>query len=302
MAKTRVHQGRRLLSSRTGWSAGEEAWPQATDTIRLYFNSIKRCPLLTADEEKLLALRISKGDQSARRRMIEANLRLVVNIAKRYIHRGLPLQDLIEEGNIGLIRSVERFIGTKGCKFSTYATYWIRQAVERAVINQSKIVRLPIHVATDLSRMMRADRDLRGTLDREPTVDELSQKMGMSGRYIKKLNTISKKSYSLEATFSADGDQTFLDKLEDEKIPMPFETISTEERTVLVAKWLGELDENEREVIRLRFGIDADPQTLESIGKGFGVTRERVRQIEVKALDKLKKMMGEMDINTADAI
>ena len=281
-------------------SGAEEGY--SVDSIKAYFNSIKKYPLLTPEEERELAVRVARGDVEARRRMIEANLRLVVNIAKRYIHRGIPLQDLIEEGNIGLIKSVERFKETKGCKFSTYATYWIRQAVERAIANQSSIVRLPIHVSTDLSRLMRAVRELSEEYGREPTVRELSERTGMSGRYVKKLSMIAKKVYSLEATVSEDSDQSLLDRIEDEKSLLPVDVIDAVRRSELVEEWLGMLDENERRILRLRFGLEGEPETLEKIGRRFGVTRERIRQIEVKALDKLKRILKERDITALDMI
>lgn len=275
----------------------------ASDSVKVYFSGIKKFALLTSDEEKYLARKIAKGDNDSRRKMIEANLRLVVNIAKRYLNRGLPLQDLIEEGNIGLIKSVERFKATKGCKFSTYATYWIKQAIERAIANQSSIVRLPIHVTADISRLTRASRELTRTLKREPSLGELSEKTGLSGRYVKKLNTISKKSYSLEASFPDDTDQSLLDRLEDDRFPAPMDIIDESRRQERINGWLGMLDDNERTIIRLRFGLDEDdPQTLESIGRSFGVTRERVRQIEVKALDKLKRIIKQSDIATFDSI
>jgi RNA polymerase primary sigma factor len=201
----------------------------STDSIKAYFNNIKKHPLLKPDQERVLADRIARGDKEARKQMIEANLRLVVNIAKRYIYRGLPLQDLIEEGNIGLIKSVERFKAAKGCKFSTYATYWIRQSVERAIINQSKIVRMPIHVTSDISRMMRATRELKGMLKREPSVKELADKMGVTERYVSKLKGISRKSYSLDAAINELSDQSLLDKLEDDKFPLPFDVGRREE-------------------------------------------------------------------------
>jgi RNA polymerase primary sigma factor len=275
----------------------------ASDSVKVYFSGIKKFALLTSSEEKYLARRIARGDTDSRKKMIEANLRLVVNIAKRYLNRGLPLQDLIEEGNIGLIKSVERFKATKGCKFSTYATYWIKQAIERAIANQSSIVRLPIHVTADISRITRANRDLTRTLKREPTLVELSEKTGLTGRYVKKLNTISKKSYSLEASFPDDTDQSLLDRIEDDRFPTPMDLIDESRRVERIHAWLGMLDENERTIIKLRFGLDRDePQTLESIGRSFGVTRERVRQIEVKALDKLKKFIKLSDLNSFDVM
>ncbi len=274
----------------------------ATDSVKFYFDNIRKYPLLTPNEEKDLSELIGQGDGEARNRMIISNLRLVVNIAKRYLYRGLPLQDLIEEGNIGLIKSVERFKGSKGCKFSTYATYWIRQSVERAIINQSGVVRLPIHVSSDLSRMIRTTRELKGSHDREPSVTELADSMGVSGRYIKKLKSISRKSVSLDASFSDDGEQSLMDKLEDESIPPITDIIDVDKRADEIRGWLEHLEETEREVLRLRFGIDNEPQTLEKVGRKFGVTRERVRQIESRALQKLKKIIADKDITSPDSI
>lgn len=276
----------------------------STDSVRYYFSCIKQYPLLTSKEEKQLARRIARGDNDARRKMIEANLRLVVNIAKRYLNRGFPLQDLIEEGNIGLIKSVERFKATKGCKFSTYATYWIKQSIERAIANQANVVRLPIHITADISKIARASRELMMVLNRDPSIGELSERTGLAGRYVKKLDIISKKSYSLESTLPDSGDQSLLDKLEDNSFPGPVELLEKVRRLDKINSWLDLLDENERKIIRLRFGLDrCGPQTLDSIGRTFGVTRERVRQIEVKALYKLKKIIRETDnIVSLDAV
>lgn len=276
----------------------------ADQTLKSYFDNIKNYPLLSADEEKALARRIARGDGQARKRMIESNLRLVVNIAKRYMNRGFPLQDLIEEGNIGLIKSVERFKASKGCKFSTYATFWIRQAIERAIANQSNMVRLPIHLTTDIAKVTRVARELNTRLDREPTVRELSEKTGFSGRYVRKLNLINRKTYSLEAVLPDSGDQSLLDKLEDDTFPEPVETLDKAKRAERIRKWIEMLDDHEKRVIKLRFGLESeDPQTLESIGRCFGVTRERVRQIEVKALGKLKKLIEDTDdAAPADAV
>jgi RNA polymerase primary sigma factor len=274
----------------------------STDSIKAYFNNIKKHSLLTPDQERVLAWRIARGDKEARKQMIESNLRLVVNIAKRYIYRGLPLQDLIEEGNIGLIRSVERFKATKGCKFSTYATYWIRQSIERAIINQSKIVRMPIHVTSDLSRMMRATRELKGMLKREPSVVEVADKMGVTERYVTKLKGISRKSYSLDAAINEQTDQVLLDKLEDDKFPLPFDVVDAEKRAEEIRQWLTMLDPNESRILKLRFGLDGEPQTLERVGKLFGVTRERVRQIQAKALKKLRKITEERQISSPEAV
>ena len=274
-----------------------------TDSVNIYFNSIKRFELLTKKDERVLAERVVKGDTEARRRMIEANLRLVVNIAKHYLNRGLSFPDLIEEGNIGLIKSVERFKPSRGCKFSTYATYWIRQTIDRAIANQANTVRLPIHISTDLANLSRAARELNSTLEREPSVAELSERSGLSGRYVKKLTGINRKSYSLDTAVSEDGEQTLLDRLEDENAVSPTEVVDETFRTVLVNEWIDRLDENERKIIKLRFGLDGEePLTLEGVGKAFGITRERVRQIEAKALNKLRKMVEETDIVFTDVV
>lgn len=274
-----------------------------TDTVNVYFSRIKKFKLLTADEEKALSRRVASGDEEARRRMIESNLRLVVNIAKRYMNRGLPLSDLIEEGNIGLIKSVEKFNSAKGCRFSTYATYWIRQSIDRAVANQANTVRLPIHVTNDLSKLHKAARDFKGEFDRDPSVNELSEATGMSGRYVKKLSTIHRKSYSLEAARSDDTDQTLMDRIEDDSFPEPVEVLGEMAVSEKLGEWLGMLEKNEREILRLRYGFDGDePKTLDSIGKRFGVTRERVRQIEVKALNKLKQIIEGEEMDFFDVI
>ncbi|MBI5644282.1 MAG: sigma-70 family RNA polymerase sigma factor [Deltaproteobacteria bacterium] len=275
----------------------------STDTLKFYFNSIRKFPLLTSREEKDLAGKIAKGDQKARHKMIEANLRLVVNLAKKYMNRGFPLQDLIEEGNIGLIKSAERFKVSKGCKFSTYATYWIRQSIERALANQANTVRLPIHVTADIAKICRASHELMMSLNREPDIRELAERTGLSGRYVKKLDIVSKKSYSLEAILPDGSDQTLLDRLEDPKCPAPVDVLDLSRKSRKIKSWLELLEEHERMIISLRFGLDrGGPQTLEEIGKAIGVTRERVRQIEVKALVKLKKIIEKNNIASLDAV
>ena len=273
-----------------------------TDAIKAYFNNIRKYPLLTADDEKVLSERIGKGDKAARRKMIEANLRLVVNISKRYINRGLPFQDLIEEGNIGLIKAVERFKHAKGCKFSTYSTYWIRQSVERAILNQADVVRLPIHVSNDIFKMVKVETELRRKYNREPSTTELAANMGISGRYLKKLSIITRKSLSMDTALHDNTDETLLDRLEDEKALSPVDSISAEMKTEELKKWLSVLDAKENKIIRLRFGINSEPETLEDIGKKLGVTRERIRQIETRALVKLKKYMYDRNITSSDLI
>ncbi|MBI5559866.1 MAG: sigma-70 family RNA polymerase sigma factor, partial [Deltaproteobacteria bacterium] len=200
------------------------------------------------------------------------------------------------------LRSVERFRGNRGFKFSTYATYWIRQSVERAIINQSMVVRLPIHVAHDVGKMVKIGGELRRFLKREPTASEVCAKMGISGRYLNKLSTIGRKTCSIDAVLNSSTEETLLDRLEDENATEPVESISVGNRSGQVRAWLALLDENERRIISLRFGFDGEVETLEKIGREFGVTRERIRQIEARALAKLKKIMTVEDITSSDSI
>lgn len=282
----------------------KESLPDITsDSIKIYFKSIRNFPRISHEDEKYLAERIAKGNERSRKRMIEANLRLVISIAKRYIHKGLPLHDLIEEGNIGLIKAVERFKPSKGCKFSTYATFWIKQAIERAIINQADVVRIPIHVTADVSKLTRATRELTAALNRKPDIMEISEKTGLSGRYIKKLNNIVKKSCSLEAALYDDPDQSLLDQIEDETAAQPVDLINQSMRRAKITDWLKLLDSKESAIIRRRFGLDEkESQTLDLIGKAMGVSRERIRQLENKALGKLKKIAAINDIYSLEAI
>ncbi len=270
------------------------------NSIGLYLNCIIKRPLLSAKEEINIAQKMVRGDKKARDKMIEANLRLVVSIAKRYINRELPFQDLIEEGNVGLVKAAEKFKVSKGCRFSTYATYWIKQSIERAIVNQTKIIRLPVHIAKDLSRIMRTSRELSMSLNREPDIHEISHKIGMSGRYIKKLSLINSKTYSLESKISDKTERSLLDILEDEKAQSPTDIIEKERRSKQLEELLDILKENERAIIIKRYGIEGDEQTLEEIGISYGVTRERIRQIEAKAIEKLRKMAKNKNISLKD--
>lgn len=284
--------------------SGEHDRPvPAKESIKIYFGSIKQFKLLTHEDEIKLAGKIAKGDTAARDRMINSNLRLVVNIARRYLNRGLSFEDLIEEGNLGLIKAVERFKATKGCRFSTYATFWIKQTIERALANQSSTVRLPIHISTDLYKVSRASKELLATLHREPDLSEIAERTGLSGRYVKKLDTISKKSLSLESLTHDNSDHTLLDRLEDDRVPTPEMSLEDSDRVEKIKKLLGFLDESERKILKLRFGFDhEEPHTLEDIGNTFGVTRERVRQIECKALGKLREFAKRSNISSMEMI
>jgi RNA polymerase primary sigma factor len=267
------------------------------DAIKHYLREIQKTTLLTADEEKELAARIDRGDKAARDKMIESNLRLVVKIAKRYINRGLPFLDLIEEGNLGLIKAVERFKLSKECRFSTYATWWIRQSIERALVNQSRTIRLPVHVSDDINRMLKMTRELVQKLNREPSIKEVAAQMSVNPAYVRRLMVLLKKTYSIERPMGENSDYFLIDTIEDTSTVSPAALLEEINKFELVSQWLESLSENERKIISLRFGLsDKDPQTLDVIGRSFGVTRERIRQIEAKSLEKLKKIVESTEI------
>ncbi|CAH2030773.1 sigma-70 family RNA polymerase sigma factor [Trichlorobacter ammonificans] len=262
----------------------------ADDTIRLYLRDVQRTPLLTAEAERELALKVEQGDRAARNKMIESNLRLVVKIAKRYNNRGLPFLDLIEEGNLGLMKAVDRFSLAKECRFSTYATWWIRQSIERALVNQSRTIRLPVHVSDDISRMLRASRRLSQELHREPTVQEVADAIKVKPTYILRLMVLIKRTCSMETPIGDGNDFILGDTIEDTSAVSPADLLENLDYYEMILERLNQLNENERTIMGLRFGLDdQEPQTLDTIGQSFGVTRERIRQIEVKALDKLRK-------------
>lgn len=261
------------------------------DAIKLYLRDIQKTKLLTAEDERELAVRIAAGDKAARDRMIESNLRLVVKIAKRYINRGLPFLDLIEEGNLGLIKAVERFKISKECRFSTYATWWIRQSIERALVNQSRTIRLPVHVSDDINKMLRISRELMQKLNREPVVKEIAASMGVDQAYVRRLMQLLKKTYSIERPMGENNDYFLLDTIEDASAVSPSEQLENVDRYEHVSQWFESLSENEKSILTLRFGLnDTESQTLDTIGKQFGVTRERIRQIEAKTIEKLRKV------------
>lgn len=261
------------------------------DAIKLYLRDIQKTKLLTAEDERELATKILTGDKAARDRMIESNLRLVVKIAKRYINRGLPFLDLIEEGNLGLIKAVERFKISKECRFSTYATWWIRQSIERALVNQSRTIRLPVHVSDNINRMLRFTRELMHKLNREPSVKEVADAMDVDQAHIRRLMTLLKKTYSIERPMGDNSDYFLSDTIEDTSTVSPADLLENINRYDHISTWFAGLSETEKSILTLRFGLeDAEPQTLDTIGKQFGVTRERIRQIESKAIEKLRKI------------
>ena len=273
------------------------------DAIKLYLREIQKTKLLTAAEEKELARKVDLGDKAARDRMIVCNLRLVVKIAKRYLNRGLPFLDLIEEGNIGLIKAVERFKLSKECRFSTYATWWIRQSVERALVNQSRTIRLPVHVSDDINRMFRVTRELLKKMNREPTSKEVADTLGVDVAHVRRLTVLLKKTYSIDRPMGEHDDYTLMDTIEDASTVSPEVLLEDLNKYELVSRSFEILNEGEKKILTMRFGLDdKDPQTLDTIGHIFGVTRERIRQIEAKALEKLRRVFEVTDVMGSSAI
>ena len=268
--------------------------------LAVYLREIARIPLLTREQEAELAGRIRAGEEAAKERLIEANLRLVVQVARRYINRGLPLPDLIEEGNIGLLRAVEKFEPERGTRFATYATWWIRQAVARALANQARTIRLPVHVEMLLGRYKRERERLTQTLNRVPTAGELAQALGTSEEQIGELEELRLQPVSLDAPLGADSRRVGDILVDEAADPAAALTRLFHERADLVAV-LDDLAPNERTVLRRRFGLDGDePETLEAIGRRLDYSRERVRQIEAAALRKLRALLGTRGIDAAD--
>lgn len=260
-----------------------------TDPVRMYLKEIGKIPLLTAEEELELARRISEGDAEAKKRMIEANLRLVVSVAKHYLGRGMQLLDLIQEGNMGLLKAVEKFDYTKGYKFSTYATWWIRQSITRAVADQARTIRIPVHMVETINRVSRTSRALVQELGREPTIAEISEVLGISEEKIAEVMKIAQDPVSLETPVGEEDDSHLGDFIPDSEVTEPAESASYNMLRQQLAEVMQTLSPRECKVLRLRFGLeDGRPHTLEEVGKEFDVTRERVRQIEAKALRKLR--------------
>jgi RNA polymerase nonessential primary-like sigma factor len=262
------------------------------DATQLYLSEIGFVPLLTAEEEVEFGRRVRRGDAAARKRMIESNLRLVVKIARRYLGRGLPLLDLIEEGNLGLMRAVEKFDPELGYRFSTYATWWIRQTIERGIINQGRTVRLPIHVIRQVNAYVRANRRLAQDLEREPHLDEIAALFDRSLDEVERMRSLREPIASVDSTQGEDGDWALLDSLSDENLPGPADLIEMEDMRAVLDHWLQALSDKQRRVIELRFGLDGSERaTLEEVGAELGVTRERVRQIQVEAMRRLRQLL-----------
>lgn len=259
------------------------------DPVRMYLKEIGRVPLLSADDEVELAMRIKNGDEEAKRRLAEANLRLVVSIAKRYVGRGMLFLDLIQEGNMGLIKAVEKFDHNKGFKFSTYATWWIRQAITRAIADQARTIRIPVHMVETINKLIRVSRQLLQELGREPSPEEIAAEMELTVEKVREIMKIAQEPVSLETPIGEEDDSHLGDFIEDQEALAPADAAAYELLKEQLEDVLDTLTEREENVLRLRFGLDdGRTRTLEEVGKVFGVTRERIRQIEAKALRKLR--------------
>ena len=259
------------------------------DPVRMYLKEIGKVPLLSADEEIKLAQRMEEGDEAAKKKLAEANLRLVVSIAKRYVGRGMLFLDLIQEGNLGLIKAVEKFDYRKGYKFSTYATWWIRQAITRAIADQARTIRIPVHMVETINKLIRVSRQLLQELGREPSPEEIAEEMDIPVERVREILKISQEPVSLETPIGEEEDSHLGDFIQDENVPVPADAAAFTLLKEQLDEVLGTLTEREQKVLRLRFGLDdSRARTLEEVGKEFNVTRERIRQIEAKALRKLR--------------
>jgi len=272
------------------------------DSVKMYLKEIGKIDLLEPEEERIIAQKMAEGDEDAKETLINSNLRLVVSIAKKYMNRGLSLLDLIQEGNIGLIKAVDKFDYTKGFKFSTYATWWIRQAITRAIADQARTIRIPVHMVETINKLTRIQRQLVQDLGREPTTEELADAMGMEPAKIREIQKISQDPISIDKPVGEEEDSHLVDFISNDELAAPEEEVARNLLKEDLIKALGTLTERERKVIELRFGLkDGVPMTLEQVGKKLGVTRERIRQIEAKAIRKLsrasssKKLEGYID-------
>ena len=267
----------------------EQGGVQIDDPVRMYLKEIGRVPLLSADEERVLAEKMAQGDEDAKNKLVEANLRLVVSIAKRYVGKGMFFLDLIQEGNIGLMKAVEKFDHEKGFKFSTYATWWIRQAITRAIADQARTIRIPVHMVETIHKVSRISRQMLQELGREATAEEIGEKMGISADKVREIMKIAQDPVSLETPIGEEEDSHLGDFIPDDDAPQPSEIASATILREVIERELHTLTPREEHVIKLRFGLyDGRSRTLEEVGKEFDITRERIRQIEAKALRKLR--------------
>ncbi|GAC31761.1 RNA polymerase sigma factor RpoS [Paraglaciecola polaris] len=278
--------------------SSKEAPSKNLDATQLYLGEIGFSPLLSAEEEVYFSRRALKGDEASRQRMIVSNLRLVVKIARRYNNRGLALLDLVEEGNLGLIRAVEKFDPERGFRFSTYATWWIRQTIERAIMNQTRTIRLPIHVVKELNVYLRTSRELAQKLDHEPTAQEIADAVQRPVADVTKMLRLNERITSVDTPIGSENDNVLLDIIADDKGHDPEEDLQDKNIKLSIVGWLEDLNPKQREVLARRFGLlGYEPSTLEDVGVEIGLTRERVRQIQVEALRRLKDMLGHKGLN-----
>lgn len=262
------------------------------DATSLYLSEIGASPLLTAEEEVKYARLAQKGDESARRKMIVCNLRLVVKISRRYLNRGLALLDLVEEGNLGLIRAVEKFDPERGFRFSTYATWWIRQTIERGIMNQSRTIRLPVHVVKEINAYLRKSRELAQSLDHEPSAEEVAEALNVDVQDVKRLMGLNERTPSMDVAYGKDSDRPLVDMVADENVYDPSELLQSDAVNGHLDEWLNQLNDKQRSVIERRFGLHGfDNATLEQVAGELGVTRERVRQIQMDALKRLRHIL-----------
>ena len=275
-----------------------ERFQRTLDATQLYLNEIGFSPLLSPEEEVYYARMAMRGEEAGRTRMIESNLRLVVKISRRYVNRGLSLLDLIEEGNLGLIRAVEKFDPERGFRFSTYATWWIRQTIERAIMNQTRTIRLPIHVVKELNVCLRAARELTQKLDHEPSAEEIAELLDKPVADVKRMLGLNERVASVDTPLGADSEKSLLDTIPDIHVSDPAEMLQDDDMRASIGDWLGELTEKQREVVARRFGLRGyETSTLEEVGREIGLTRERVRQIQVEALKRLRDILEKQGLS-----
>lgn len=276
----------------------DDTYDKTLDATQLYLNEIGFSPLLTAEEEVYFARKALRGDEAARKRMIESNLRLVVKISRRYVNRGLALLDLIEEGNLGLIRAVEKFDPERGFRFSTYATWWIRQTIERAIMNQTRTIRLPIHVVKELNVYLRAGRELSQKLDHEPTAEEIAKLLDKPVADVEKMLALNERVTSMDVPIGLSSEKAVVDTVPDQQVSDPVELLQDTDLNSSLDSWLDELSEKQREVVARRFGLRGhETSTLEEVGREIGLTRERVRQIQVEALRRLRDILEKQGLS-----
>ncbi len=286
-------------SVRTSERILDDKFNKTLDATQIYLNEIGFSPLLSAEEEVFFARKALKGDLAARKRMIESNLRLVVKISRRYVNRGLALLDLIEEGNLGLIRAVEKFDPERGFRFSTYATWWIRQTIERAIMNQTRTIRLPIHVVKELNIYLRAARELSQKLDHEPSPEEIAHLLEKPVADVERMLSLNERVTSIDTPIGPSSDRTIVDTIADTHVSDPASILQDRDLTMSLDSWLDELTEKQREVLSRRFGLRGhEVSTLEEVGHEIGLTRERVRQIQVEALKRLRDIMEKQGLDS----